>query len=134
VGTARLDCSACCTPWSSTSILLYISSCLASCFSAISSEASFRAAMMKLKSSEVRMVCILVIGDFDLFREEGFGGKPSFSSRGPPRLWVVLLHLSFVQLLCHLSLHHHLLALVTWKQSSPRHCLNLVLRQSSLFC
>jgi hypothetical protein len=75
VETTWLDCSAYYTPWSSTSIQLYISSCLGSCFSDISSEALFRAAMMKLKSSKVRMVCILVIGDFDLFQEEGFGGE-----------------------------------------------------------
>jgi hypothetical protein len=30
---------------------------------------------MKLKSSEVRTVCILVIGDFDIFQEEGFEGE-----------------------------------------------------------
>jgi hypothetical protein len=80
------------------------------------------------------MVYILVIGDFDLFREEGFGGEPSFSLRGPPHLWAVLLRLSFFQLLCRISIHHHLLSMVTWKQYSPRHYLNLVFCQSSLFC
>jgi hypothetical protein len=30
---------------------------------------------MKLKSSEVRIVYILVIEAFDFFREEGFGGE-----------------------------------------------------------
>jgi hypothetical protein len=48
---------------------------LASYFSAISSEASFRAAMMKSKSSEVRTIYILVMVAFYFFQEEGFKGK-----------------------------------------------------------
>jgi hypothetical protein len=71
-----LDWRACCTPWSSISILLYIVSCLASYFSIISSMDSFIAAMRKLKSSGVSVVFILVTGDFDFFREEGSGGEP----------------------------------------------------------
>jgi hypothetical protein len=81
-----MDYSACCTPWSSISILLYIASYLASYFSSISSEASFRDAIMKSKSSEVRIVCIFVIESFDFFQEEGFRGKTSFSSRVPLHL------------------------------------------------
>jgi hypothetical protein len=57
-------------------ILLYIVSCLDSCFSIISSMASFIAAMRKLKSSGVSVVFNLVMGAFDFFREEGSEGKP----------------------------------------------------------
>jgi hypothetical protein len=73
VETMRLDWSACYTPWSSTSIQLYIYSYFTSCFSNTSCEASFTAAMMKLKSSNVRVVCILVTGVLAFFREEYFG-------------------------------------------------------------
>jgi hypothetical protein len=51
-------------------------------FSAISSEASFRDAMRKLKLSEVRTICILVMESFDFFQEEGFGGKPFLLFKG----------------------------------------------------
>jgi hypothetical protein len=38
--------------------------------------------MMNLKSSEVRTVCILVIEDFDFFREEGFRGETFLFFKG----------------------------------------------------
>jgi hypothetical protein len=55
--------------------MLYISSCLASCFSMISYEVSFRASMMKSKSSVVSIVCILVTVALDFLWEEGFRGE-----------------------------------------------------------
>jgi hypothetical protein len=60
----------------------YISSCLASCFSMISIEASFRAAMMKSKSSVVSTICILVTVTLDFFQEEGFGGETFLFFKG----------------------------------------------------
>jgi hypothetical protein len=75
VDTARLDKRAWRTPQSPTSILSYISSCLASCFSNISCEASFTAARMKSKSLTVSTVYILVKVALDFFREEGFLGE-----------------------------------------------------------
>jgi hypothetical protein len=38
--------------------------------------------MMKSKSSEVRIVCILVIVAFDLFQEEGFRGETFLFFKG----------------------------------------------------
>jgi hypothetical protein len=38
-------------------------------FSVISSEASFRVAMMKSKSSELRTVCVLFMVAFDFFQQ-----------------------------------------------------------------
>jgi hypothetical protein len=82
VEDARLDYRACYTPWSSVSIQSYISSCFASCFSTISTEAYCRDSMRKSKSSEVRIVCILVMVAFDFFWEEGFRGEPFLIFRG----------------------------------------------------
>jgi hypothetical protein len=48
----------------------------------ISSEASFRAAMMKSKSSVVSTIFILVTVAFDFFWEEGFEGEPFLFFRG----------------------------------------------------
>jgi hypothetical protein len=60
----------------------YISSFLASCFSTISSEVSFRASMMKSKSSVVSTVFILVTMAFDFFREKGYGRENFLFFRG----------------------------------------------------
>jgi hypothetical protein len=38
--------------------------------------------MRKLKSSEVRTVCIFVMVAFDFFQEEGFGGEPFLFFKG----------------------------------------------------
>jgi hypothetical protein len=75
VETMWLDRSACCTPWSSLSILLYIASFLASFFSVIFSIASFIVPRRKLKSSRVSMVFILVTGVLGFFRGESFRGE-----------------------------------------------------------
>jgi hypothetical protein len=80
--TVQIDCRVCFTPRSSFLIQSYISSFFASCFSSISSEISCRAAMRKLKSLEVRTVCILVTVAFDFFLEEGFRGEPFLFFRG----------------------------------------------------
>jgi hypothetical protein len=82
VETTRLDCRACCTLWSSILIRSYNSSFFASCFSAISREASCKAAMRKSKSSRVRMVYILVMVAFAFFQEECFRGEPFLFFRG----------------------------------------------------
>jgi hypothetical protein len=75
VETAQLDCNTYCTPWSSSLIQMNTSSCLASCFYAISSEASFSATMMKLKSYEVRVLSNLVLVAFTFFWDGGFSGE-----------------------------------------------------------
>jgi hypothetical protein len=82
VYTARLDWRLCCTPLSSTSILSYISSCLASCFCKISCEASTTATMIKLKSSTVSIVYILVKVSLDFFRVVRFMGETFLFFRG----------------------------------------------------
>jgi hypothetical protein len=48
----------------------------------ISSEASFRVAMMKSKSLVVSTIFILVTVALDFFREEGFGGETFLFFRG----------------------------------------------------
>jgi hypothetical protein len=82
VEIVQLDCSACCTPRSSISILSYIASFLASYVYAISNEALFKASMRKSKSLEVRKTYILVMEAFNFFQEECFGGKPFLFFRG----------------------------------------------------
>jgi hypothetical protein len=75
VDTAQLDLRAYCTPQSSTLIMSYITSFLASFFCNISFEASFTAVMMKSKSSTVSIVFILVMVALGFFQEEGFEGE-----------------------------------------------------------
>jgi hypothetical protein len=60
----------------------YISSFLASCFSTISNEDSFRDAMMKSKSSIVSTTFILVVVVLNFFWEESFGGETFLFFRG----------------------------------------------------
>jgi hypothetical protein len=66
---------ACCTPFSSASILSYMVSCLASLCYKISSEVSDIAVMMRSMSSIVSTVCILGLLALDFFHDEGFMGE-----------------------------------------------------------
>jgi len=74
VETMWLDCSACCTSWSSPLIRLNTSSCFTSFFFVISNEVSFSAMIKKSKSYVVRIVLNVVLVTLAFFRDEGFGG------------------------------------------------------------
>jgi hypothetical protein len=75
VDTMQLEWRACCTPFSSTSIISYMVSCLASLHCKISSKVSEIVAMMKSMSSIVSTVCIYGLVSLDFFRNVGFVGE-----------------------------------------------------------